>query len=82
MTEKTPKSYEAWKKIAWKFARVFVAASLVSIAANLERINSVNDVLSLLLIPAATAGLVAVAKSIREYVASGDYTNLIHKMPL
>lgn len=74
--------YAKWKKVAWRFGRVFVGAALVSLAANWSSVEGVADVWPLFVLPALTAGFVAVWKAVREYLAEGNYRSLLHKLPL
>lgn len=74
--------YSKIKLIGWRFARVFIAGALLSIATQINVITKVEDLLPVLVLPALTAGLVALAKAVREYIADGDYTSLISKLPL
>lgn len=74
--------YPLWKKVVWRFVRVFIATLLVELAAHLDAIGGLGDVYPLLILPAVSAAVVALAKAIREWVASEDYTNLLHKLPV
>lgn len=71
--------YPKYKKVAWRFARVFIGAFLVNVSVNWNSVNKVEDLVPLLLVPALSAGLVAVFKALREYIAKGEYTSLLHK---
>jgi len=75
-----PKPYPLWKKVAWRFVRVFVATFLATLAMSLESFDLSQDWWKALVLPAITASISAVAKAIREYVGSSDYDNLIHKL--
>lgn len=74
--------YAKWKKVAWRFGRVFIGAALVSLAANWGSVESVADVWPLFVLPALIAGVNALFKAVREYLASGNYRSLLHKLPL
>ena len=72
--------YPQWKVIAWRFIRTFFAVLLVELSARLSSIQKLEDVFPLLLVPAVSAGLVSLAKAFRDWVASDDYGNIVHKM--
>lgn len=74
------KKYPLVKRVAWRFGRVFIATFLVTTASQLVKVNRIEDIWPLLLIPALSASLAALGKAIREYVASDDYSNAIHKL--
>lgn len=65
--------------MAWRFARVFVVAFLGA------AITIQPDELGMWLFLAAmagfSAGLEALGKALREFVAQGDYKSWIHKLP-
>ena len=74
------KKYPLVRKVAWRFGRVFVATFLVVTASQLASVKNVDDLWPLLVIPALSASLEALGKAVREYVASEDYSNAIHKL--
>lgn len=72
--------YPAWKKIAWRFLRVFVAAVLIQFATDLAAIASFEDLTQKVLVSALTAGISALGKAVREWLASDDYKASIHRI--
>lgn len=77
--------YAEWKVVLWRFVRVFLAAfltQLLIIFPTLEKFPPLDDVYPMLLLPALTAGIVALFKYLRDKFAAEDYTKLIHKLPL
>lgn len=83
MTQRVP-SYPNWKKIAWRFARAFVSGFLTSLAVSIKvvEVSDLNQALLIsLLVGAATAGLQAAGKALREWLAEGNYQSLLHKLP-
>ena len=84
-------TYPPWKKIAWRFTRVFVAALLVGGTATLSEVgpddlSSMGSVWSTLVIPFWSAGLIAafsaLAKALREILGNTEKDNFIHKIIL
>ena len=73
--------YSKLRLVAWRYGRVFVGAFLVSLAANWGSVESLNDAWPLFAQPALIAGVVAVGKALREFLASGNYKSLLHKLP-
>ena len=59
------KNYPAWKKVVWRYARVFVAASVAQVGANLA-LATEPDYQKTVVVSAVAAGLSAVAKALRE----------------
>lgn len=77
------KKYPELNKVGWRFARTFVATFLVLFGTGLANVGY-NDVQALqaLLLSAMTASLAALGKTLREYIASGDYESLLHRLPV
>lgn len=82
--------YPEWKKIAWRFLRVFISAllftgSMVLINAQPAVLSSWNAFLNTLVMPfllaGGVAGLNAVGKLLRDLFGSEDQTNLVDKLP-
>lgn len=78
----TKEDYSKIKAIAWRFGRVFLATFLVELGVAFPNVKTWGDVYPLLLVPAVSAGLVALSKAVREYFAGGDYKSLLQKLPL
>lgn len=90
-------NYSVYKKLVWRFVRVFIGSFIVTFGAVLKmfdpgELEKVMDgatffsaVLALAIYPAILAGLIAgvetVGKALREFLAEGDYKHLIHKLP-
>jgi len=81
--------YPEWKKIAWRFGRVFISAFLVAgapvlIGATTEVFASWENFKSLLAYPflfsGLTAGVVAIGKTLRVVFGSEDQNSLIDKL--
>lgn len=70
--------YPTIKKIGWRFLRTFVAVFLIALGSGLGEAQPVKA----LVISALSGALVATGKAVREYVASDDFNNLVHKLPL
>lgn len=86
--EKLP--YAEWKKVAWRFGRVFVSAflvtgSLVLINTGVEALASWENFKNLLIYPfalsGAVAGINALGKLIREIFGSDKQDSLVDKIP-
>ena len=75
-TKKQP--YPEWKKIAWRFGKVFVATFLVQFAAGL----STEQTMVAIAVSALSAGLLAVGKAFRSYIKENHpkYYNLARKV--
>lgn len=78
---KKKKPYPRWKLVAWRFGRTFVAAFLVSLAADLVNLETIEGVKIGLLQSAFVAGVNALGKAIRVY-SSDSKDNLINKAVL
>lgn len=74
--------YSKIKLIAWRFGRVFLAAFLAEVALHLEELSAFKDLYPMLLLPALIAGISAVSKAIREYLADDEYESILHKLPV
>ncbi len=82
--------YPEWKKVAWRFLRVFISAflftgSMVLINAQPEMLGSWNKFLNTLVLPFLLAGGVAginsVGKLLRDLFGTEDKTGLIDRLP-
>jgi len=76
--------YPEWKLLLWRFIRVFFAAFLAQLALLLPNIEefSVELLWPMLILPAVTAGVVALSKALRDRFGDDEYTDLVHKLPL
>lgn len=81
--------YPEWKKVIWRFVRVFISSflftgSLVLVNAQPESLSSWNNFLNTLVVPFAVsggiAGLNAVGKLLRDVFGSEDKDSLIDKL--
>ncbi len=72
------KDYPVWKKSLITGVRIFVGASLLSIATSISNGVALGD----LLLPALIGGLTALGKFLREEVGKGDYNSFIYKLPM
>lgn len=81
MPEINVPEYSQWKRIAWRYSRVFVGAFLVVAATSWEQVQEPQDILKVAVIPAAIAGVAAVGKALRTWLAEGNFQSLIHKLP-
>lgn len=75
--------YLALLRIGWRFGRVFLGVFLVQVGTGLNTIENFNA-LKALLIAAASAALVALGKTIREYFKANKhslYKSLIRYLP-
>ena len=57
-------TYPEWKKVAWRFVRVFIATFLVQFGAGL----STEQTMTALAVSALSASVVAVGKAFRSYI--------------
>lgn len=82
--------YPEWKKVAWRFLRVFVSAflftgSMVLINAQPETLGSWNKFFNTLVLPfllaGGVAGINAVGKLLRDLFGTEDKTGIIDKLP-
>lgn len=82
--------YPEWKKVAWRFLRVFISAffvtgSVVLINTGAEAFASWENFKTLLAYPFLLSGLVAgvnaVGKLLRDIFGSEDKTSLVDKLP-
>ncbi len=82
--------YPEWKKVAWRFLRVFISAflftgSMVFINARPEMLSSWNNFLNTLVLPfllaGGVAGINAVGKLLRDLFGTEDKTGLVDKLP-
>ncbi|MBP9781062.1 hypothetical protein KBC89_00210 [Candidatus Woesebacteria bacterium] len=82
--------YPEWKKVAWRFLRVFVSAflftgSMVLINARPEMLSNWSNFLNTLVLPfllaGGVAGLNAVGKLLRDLFGTEDQTGLVDKLP-
>lgn len=73
-------NYPLFKKLLWRFLRVFVGTFLAVAGMNLIKVNKVEDLIPLVLIPAFSASLATLGKYLRESLAKDNYNNLIHKV--
>jgi len=74
--------YSLWKKLAWRFSRVFLAALFANLGLNLEKVSGWDNVWPLLLLPALSAAVVSLSKFARDQWGSADKSTLLHKLPL
>lgn len=81
--------YPEWKKVIWRFVRIFISSflftgSLVLVNAQPESLASWNSFLNTLVVPFAVsggiAGLNAVGKLLRDVFGSEDKDSLIDKL--
>lgn len=84
------KLYPEWKKVAWRFFRVFISAfmvtgSVVLINAGAEALQSWESFRNLLVYPfllaGGVAGINALGKLLRDIFGSADQTSLVDKLP-
>jgi len=82
--------YPEWKKVAWRFLRVFISAflftgSMVLINAQPVALSSWDKFLNTLILPfllaGCVAGLNAVGKLLRDLFGTEDQTGLVDKLP-
>jgi len=73
------KKYEAWKKVVWRFVRIFFAAFISQLSLNALFLGE-PEIQKSALVSAVAAGLAALTKAIREL--SDDYGAPIHRLPL
>jgi len=82
--------YPEWKKVAWRFLRVFISAflftgSMVLINAKPEVLSSWSNFLNTLVLPfllaGGVAGINAVGKLLRDLFGTDDKTGLVDKLP-
>lgn len=82
--------YPEWKKIAWRFIRVFISSflftgSLVLINVQPESLTSGDKFLNTLILPfflsGAIAGINAVGKLLRDTLGSEGKNSLVDKLP-
>lgn len=85
------KIYPEWKKVVWRFVRVFASAflltgSLVLINAQQEMLTSwerfLNGLVFPFLVSGGIAGINAVGKLLRTVFGSEDKDSLVDKLPL
>ncbi|MCA9371667.1 MAG: hypothetical protein H6773_02725 [Pseudomonadales bacterium] len=82
--------YPEWKKILWRFGRIFLSAflftgSLVLVNAQPESLTSWDRFLNTLVLPfllsGGIAGINAVGKLLRDTFGSEDKDSVIDKLP-
>lgn len=73
--------YPRYKKVLWRFTRVFVVAFLGAIITVKPDAGDLQQWLVLAIGAGIAAGLEAIAKTLREAVGA-DYDHIIHKIPL
>jgi hypothetical protein len=82
--------YPEWKKVLWRFGRIFLSSflftgSLVLINAQPEALISGEKFLNTLVLPfflsGGIAGINAVGKLLREMFGSEDKDSLVDKLP-
>ncbi len=82
--------YPEWKKVLWRFGRIFLSAflftgSLVLVNAQLESLTSWDRFLNTLVLPfllsGGIAGINAVGKLLRDTFGSEDKDSVIDKLP-
>ncbi|HCE31002.1 MAG: hypothetical protein UT54_C0003G0024 [Candidatus Daviesbacteria bacterium GW2011_GWB1_39_5] len=82
--------YPEWKKVAWRFIRVFISAflftgSLVLMNAQPESLTNEDKFLNTLIMPfflsGAIAGINAVGKLLRDLLGSKGKDGLVDKLP-
>jgi uncharacterized membrane-anchored protein YitT (DUF2179 family) len=82
--------YPEWKKVAWRFLRVFISAflfagSMVLINAQPAALSSWSAFLNTLVWPfllaGGVAGINAVGKLLRDLFGTADKTGLVDKLP-
>ena len=82
--------YPEWKKVLWRFGRVFASAflftgSLVLINTQPEALTSWNKFFNMLVLPfilsGGIAGINAVGKLLRDTFGSEDKNSLVDKLP-
>lgn len=71
-------AYPQWKKVAWRYVRVFLAAFAAQFGVNLALFND-QDYLRAVIIAGAAAGIAAISKTLRE---GEPYSKNIHRLPL
>lgn len=82
MEENMAKKYPAYKKVAWRFGRLFLASFLVLAGPQIASVGSLDDVLPLVITPALIGAVGAVGKALREEWGNGDYTAFVNKLPV
>jgi hypothetical protein len=84
-------SYPEWKKVAWRFVRIFISSflftgSLVLVNAQPQSLASWGSIQNTLVMPflvsGGIAGINAVGKLVRDIFGSEDKTSLIDKLPI
>lgn len=71
--------YPAWKKVAWRFGRVFGISFVMTIASfmiDLKEIPTLDSLYTLAIVPAYIGGFAALGKAIREYFEDGEMRKL------
>lgn len=74
------KNYATWKKVTWRYGRVFLAAFLSVISIDVLLFGSANAVETM-----AKAGVIAGVSSLFKYLRESvgpDYDRVVHKLPL
>lgn len=74
--------YALWKKWLWRFTRVFLATFLLNVGTNLPKVEKIEDLMPLVIVPAASAAVSATFMALREAGARQNYDSLLHKLPL
>ena len=76
--------YPEWKLLLWRFIRVFFAAFLGQLALSLVILEelTLETLWPAIVLPAVTAGIVALSKALRDRFGDDEYTDLVHKLPL
>ena len=76
--------YAKWKKVLWRFGRIFLAAFLTTLALTIGDLETldINNLWPVVVYPAIVAGINALFKALREKIGDGDYSKLIYKLPL
>lgn len=83
-------NYPEWRKVAWRFTRIFISAFLVTgsvvlINVGAEAFTSWENFKNLLAYPfllsGVVAGINAIGKLIRDIFGSDDKNTLVDKLP-
>lgn len=73
-------NYPQWKKLAWRYLRVFLATFLTLLAVKLGQKDFRLD--QALIISMGSGALSAVVKALRDDISNGDVRARINKLPL
>ena len=76
-------AYPMIKKVLWRYVRTFLATFLALLGASIATADLADfPALGSVLVACLSGALVATAKALREHLASDDFENWVHRLPI